>query len=96
MWKISEGNSWTATIDSVSVFTFPSSPAWPSLTPILVLSRESFVHVGAGWKPARTSGSTPGLPSDLRLLVSCQQHVKSLTPCDTLELWTSVCRSILL
>jgi hypothetical protein len=29
--------------------------------------------------PARASCGTHGLPSDTRLLVSCQQHVKGLT-----------------
>ena len=34
--------------------------------------------------------ATRGLPSDTRLLVSCQQPVKGLTPRDTRKLWTSV------
>jgi len=39
---------------------------------------------------ARTSCGTRGMPSDTRPLVSCQQHVKDLTPRDTRKLWTSV------
>jgi hypothetical protein len=38
----------------------------------------------------RTSFGARGLPTDARLLVSCQRHVKGLTPSRTRKLWIGI------